>query len=60
MPLQDRPVHIRGEHMISGAWCLYEKRSQRWIFCRRKRVINGTSVFLAVTVLFAGAWLGIF
>jgi hypothetical protein len=41
---------------LSGAWCLYEKRSQRWLFCRRKRLINAPSVLIAVTVLFAGAW----
>jgi hypothetical protein len=45
--------------MISGAWCLYERRSQRWLFCRRKRLINAPSVLIAVTVLFAGAWLGL-
>lgn len=44
--------------MLSGAWCLYEKRSRRWLFCRRKRVINPASVtFLAMAALSLTAWL---
>jgi hypothetical protein len=44
--------------MLSGAWCLYEKRSQRWLFCRRKRVINPASVtMLAMAALSLTAWL---
>jgi hypothetical protein len=47
--------------MFSGNWCLYERRSQRWIFCRRKRVI-GMPFFTAATLLAvcATAWLGYF
>ncbi len=41
--------------MLSGAWCLYERRSQRWLFCRRKRLINPASLgMLAVAVLSLG------
>jgi hypothetical protein len=45
--------------MMSGAWCLYEKRSQRWLFCRRKSVINpGSLSLLSVAAFAATAWLG--
>jgi len=47
------------ETMLSGAWCLYERRSQRWLFGRRKRLISAPSILIAVTMLFAGAWLGL-
>ena len=43
--------------MISGAWCLYEKRSQRWIFYRRKRLLNTPVVtMLAVAMISITAW----
>jgi hypothetical protein len=47
--------------MLSGNWCLYERRSQRWIFCRRKRVI-GMPLFTVIALLAAGttAWLAHF
>ena len=45
--------------MISGSWCLYERRSNRWIFCRRKCVLSAPMLtLLTVTVLGAGAWMG--
>jgi hypothetical protein len=42
--------------MISGAWCLYEKRSNRWIFCRRKRLLNVPVVMTALLMLSITAW----
>ena len=42
--------------MISGAWCLYEKRSQRWIFCRRKRLLNVPVVTTLIVAMFSLAW----
>ncbi len=45
--------------MISGAWCLYERRSQRWLFCRRKRIITpGTMGLMLMLVVSASFWLG--
>jgi hypothetical protein len=45
--------------MLSGAWCLYEKRSQRWLFGRRKRLINPASLtVLVMAALTLTAWLG--
>lgn len=40
--------------MISGNWCLYERRSNRFIFGRRKQVL-GAPLYaaLAVTMLAA-------
>jgi hypothetical protein len=44
--------------MISGAWCLYEKRSNRWIFCRRKRVLTAPVVtVMALAMVSVTAWL---
>ena len=44
--------------MISGAWCLYEKRSNRWIFCRRKRVLTAPVLtMMAVVTVSLTAWL---
>ncbi len=44
---------------MSGAWCLYERRSQRWLFCRRKRVLNASSLSLLAMAAFSlTAWLG--
>jgi hypothetical protein len=47
--------------MISGSWCLYERRSNRFIFARRKRVL-GMPFLAAMAVLAActTAWLGHF
>jgi hypothetical protein len=47
--------------MISGSWCLVERRSNRWVFHRRKQVL-GTPLLAAATllVLSAPAWLGWF
>jgi hypothetical protein len=47
--------------MISGSWCLYERRANRWVFHRRKQVL-GAPLLLALTllVLSAPAWLGWF
>jgi hypothetical protein len=42
--------------MISGSWCLYERRSNRWVFCRRKRLIGAPfCTVVAVSVLLAMA-----
>jgi hypothetical protein len=38
-----------GQAMISGSWCLYERRSNRFIFTRRKSLL-GTR-FCAVLML---------
>ena len=44
--------------MISGAWCLYENRSNRWIFCRRKRVLTAPVLtMMAVVMVSLTAWL---
>jgi len=46
--------------MISGNWCLYENRSNRWIFYRRKRLLTApfvTALVVLVTVSVT-AWLG--
>ncbi|HJR55108.1 MAG TPA: hypothetical protein VJ798_00895 [Rhizomicrobium sp.] len=44
--------------MISGAWCLYEKRSNRWIFCRRKRLLTAPVVtVICLAMVSLTAWL---
>ena len=44
----------RGWTMISGSWCLYERRSNRFIFTRRKCVLGGKLyAVLALTALCA-------
>lgn len=43
-----------GLTMISGSWCLYERRSNRFIFTRRKCVLGGKLyAMLALTALCA-------
>jgi hypothetical protein len=45
--------------MIAGNWCLYERRSSRWLFHRRRQVFGVPLLsLLVVLVLSAGAWLG--
>ena len=48
-----------GRTMISGSWCLYERRSNRWIFCRRKRLLSAPLLTVAMLLLLgASAWAG--
>ena len=43
--------------MISGSWCLYERRSNRWIFYRRKRLLSAPFLtMLAVAMVSVTAW----
>ena len=45
--------------MIAGNWCLYERRSGRWLFHRRRRVLGAPLLTLAaMLVLGATAWAG--
>jgi hypothetical protein len=45
--------------MIAGNWCLYERRSNRWLFHRRKRLLGAPLLtVMAVLALSASAWLG--
>jgi len=51
--------HRTGLTMISGSWCLYERRSNRWIFCRRKRLLGAPLLtVMALLMLGATAWGG--
>jgi hypothetical protein len=44
--------------MISGSWCLYERRSNRWIFCRRKRLLTApVMTVMALAMVSLTAWL---
>jgi len=45
--------------MIAGNWCLFERRSSRWLFHRRRQVFGVPLLsILTVMVLSAGLWLG--